>query len=249
MQVQADTGAFPDWGKLFSDEEIADQASTPINATESQVDQQMMEGTGTQEDAPAIFTESQVDQQMMEGTGTQEDAPAIFSNPQIPTEGFNLRMPWEEFNAVPKLNFFGPEFQMQSTCRIASRKKFNTQNYSVGDREAEAEVPAAGTSPSLGSGCTGPLSMMSSKAVEAGSPPRGGRRQMFSSNPRAAAFPAAGSCRRARDTSSCRSHRIKTIADQPSMRRGQSSANSSSQNNLSAEVLAKRMKLHESQVT
>ena len=105
MQVQADTGAFPDWGKLFSDEEIADQASTPINATESQVDQQMMEGTGT-----------------------QEDAPAIFSNPQIPTEGFNLRMPWEEFNAVPKLNFFGPEFQMQSRCTIASRKMFNTQN-------------------------------------------------------------------------------------------------------------------------
>lgn len=218
MQVQADTGAFPDWGKLFSDEEIADQASTPINATESQVDQQMMEGTGT-----------------------QEDAPAIFSNPQIPTEGFNLRMPWKE---IPDHCFFGSDFQ------IASRKRNpKTQNDSVGDREAEAEVPAAGTSPSLGSGCTGPLSMMSSKAVEAGSPPRGGRRQMFSSNPRAAAFPAAGSCRRARDTSSCRSHRIKTIADQPSMRRGQSSANSSSQNNLSAEVLAKRRKLHESQVT
>jgi len=218
VQVQADTGAFPDWGKLFSDEEIADQASTPINATESQVDQQMMEGTGT-----------------------QEDAPAIFSNPQIPTEGFNLRMPWKE---IPDHCFFGSDFQ------IASRKRNpKTQNDSVGDREAEAEVPAAGTSPSLGSGCTGPLSMMSSKAVEAGSPPRGGRRQMFSSNPRAAAFPAAGSCRRARDTSSCRSHRIKTIADQPSMRRGQSSANSSSQNNLSAEVLAKRRKLHESQVT
>jgi len=244
VQVQADTGAFPDWGKLFSDEEIADQASTPINATESQVDQQMMEGTGTQEDAPAIFTESQVDQQMMEGTGTQEDAPAIFSNPQIPTEGFNLRMPWKE---IPDHCFFGSDFPWDA---IASRKRNpKTQNDSVGDREAEAEVPAAGTSPSLGSGCTGPLSMMSSKAVEAGSPQRGGRRQMFSSNPRAAAFPAAGSCRRARDTSSCRSHRIKTIADQPSMRRGQSSANSSSQNNLSAEVLAKRRKLHESQVT
>jgi len=249
VQVQADTGAFPDWGKLFSDEEIADQASTPINATESQVDQQMMEGTGTQEDAPAIFTESQVDQQMMEGTGTQEDAPAIFSNPQIPTEGFNLRMPWKE---IPDLGFFGSDVQWDAS---ASRKRNpKTQNDSVGDREAEAEVQAAGTSPSLGSGCTGPLSMVSSKAVEAGSPQRGGRRQMFSSNPRAAAFPAAGSSRRARDTSSCRSHRIKTtpdltIADQPSMRRGQSSANSSSQNNLSAEVLAKRMKLHESQVT
>jgi hypothetical protein len=200
VQVQADTGAFPDWGKLFSDEEIADQASTPINATESQVDQQMMEGTGT-----------------------QEDAPAIFSNPQIPTEGFNLRMPWKE---IPDHCFFGSDVQ------IASRKRNpKTQNDSVGDREAEAEVPAAGTSPSLGSGCTGPLSMVSSKAVEAGSPPRGGRRQMFSRNPRAAAFPAAGSSRRARDTSSCRSHRINTtsdltIADQPSIRRGQSSANS-----------------------
>jgi len=226
VQVQAYTGAEQDWGNLFSDEEIADpvEVRTSINATESQVDQQMMGGTDT-----------------------QKDAPAIFNNPPSPTVGFDLDMPWKEFKSTISI-FFGSDVQVG----VASRKrKLGTQTNSVEDREAEAEVPAAGTSPSLGSACTGPLSMAFSKAVEADSPPRGGRRHIFSSNPSAAAFPAAGSSRRGRGTGSCCSRSIKTtpVADQPSRRLGQSSANSSLQHNSSAEVPAKRMKLDKSQVT